>query len=409
MEEERDTSKSMHEVSKRSAQLLAYLRNELDAEEAVDFVTWLESEESGEQNKRFVDTILQEDGLKQEMAFFSDTGKAQAWTDLHTQLVLLKKHKFRTSLWIAAAASIVLILSIGLYFYGTQNGHPVIRGSIQGFNAKNDIPAGKTGATLTLGNGKKIILSDAVKGQLASETGVNITKTADGQVVYTVTKHQSLQSSGPIEYNTLGTTKGQQYQVILPDGTKCWLNAATTLKYPSTFAHLSQRRVELNGEAYFEVAKVFKSSERIPFIVVTKKQRVEVLGTHFNINSYPDEPDTKTTLLEGSVLINGTALLKPGEQAADLGKTIKITRADTELALAWKNNKFMFRKYKIQDIMRMVARWYNVDVVYVGEIPDDLLGGSVSRFDNISKVLNILELTGNVHFKIEGRRITVTK
>ncbi|MES2277373.1 MAG: FecR domain-containing protein [Bacteroidota bacterium] len=304
------------------------------------------------------------------------------------------------SLWprIAAAASILLILSVGGYFII----HPRQRiDDLAANTIRNDIPPGGNKAILTLSNGKRVVLTDAHNGKLATEGNSIVSKIADGQVTYT---GNGSKLTAQVIYNTMATPQGGQYTLTLSDGTKVILNAASSLRYPTKFSG-TERRVELTGEAYFEVAH----NKAMPFHVATKQQDVKVLGTHFNINSYANEPGTRTTLLEGSVLINGKTVLKPGQQAIVSGSLLKVYPANTEIAVAWKNNKFMFDNENIQDIMRMVARWYNVDVVYTGDLPDRKFGGSVSRFNNISKVLSILELTGNIHFKIEGRKIIVSK
>jgi transmembrane sensor len=303
-------------------------------------------------------------------------------------------------LWplIAAAAAVLIFLSVGVYF--VMKPKPV-EVQLAKNTTPNDILPGGSKAILTLSNGRQVVLTDARNGKLATEGSTIINKIADGQVAYT---GNSSKITARVAYNTMATPQGGQYTLTLSDGTKVILNAASSLRYPTKFVG-NERRVQLTGEAYFEVAH----NRAMPFHVITKQQDVKVLGTHFNINSYDNEPGTKTTLLEGSVLINDKALLKPGEQAIVSGKLLKVYPANTELAVAWKNNKFMFDNENIKDIMRMVARWYNVDVVYVGDTPDDKFGGSVSRFDKISKVLSILELTGNIHFKIEGRTIIVRK
>jgi len=302
-------------------------------------------------------------------------------------------------LWprIAAAASIVLIVGAGLSYYLQK---PAMKTEIV---YTNDIAPGKHTATLTLSNGKKIVLQDASTGELANQSGVSITKTADGQVVYHV---KSAKASGNAAYNTLSTANGEQYQIELPDGTKVWLNAATTLKFPLSFAGLSQRNVQLNGEAYFEVSK----DKHKPFIVHSERQDVEVLGTHFNINTYADEPLVKTTLLEGSVKVNSGSILKPGEQSAlDKVGAIKIAKVNLEEAIAWKKGYFEFNDENVYEIMRKVARWYNVEVVYEGSIPLDAMEGTMSRFQSVSKVLEIMQSTGLVKFRIEGKKIYVSK
>lgn len=304
--------------------------------------------------------------------------------------------------YIASTAVVIVLMAIGwLYFNGTRE----VKYSEQ--MLANDIKPGGNKAYLTLADGSRIVLTDSQNGELAKQSGITITKTADGQILYTVSNKN--RNNGHEEYNTIETPKGGQYQVQLPDGTSVWLNAASSLKYPVSFERLKERKVILKGEAYFEVAK----NKSHPFIVKTDKQEVEVLGTHFNINSYSNDLLTKTTLLEGSVKVSGndeSKILYPGQQAC-LSATgnMNVIQVDTELTVAWKNNLFMFESETIENIMKMVERWYDVEVVYEGELTDDRFGGSVSRFENVSKVLKILESTKSVHFKIEGRRITVMK
>lgn len=292
---------------------------------------------------------------------------------------------------VAAAAAILLFLWGGLY---------LLRPATQQL-AQNDIAPGRNSATLTLANGQKILLNTAGQGLVAKEAGVAITKTADGQLAY-----QAGGNGNPGQFNTLSTANGEAYQVRLPDGTRVWLNAASSLTYPLSFA--SVRQVKLTGEGYFEVAK----DKLHPFTVKTAQQDVTVLGTHFNINAYPDEAAVRTTLFEGSVRVDAgkeTRTIKPGEQAV-LTNTLEVKQADTESALAWKNGDFIFKDEGLQAAMLRVARWYNVDVVYAPGAPKGLeLGGWVSRSKNISAVLHMMEATGKVHFKIEGRRVMVEK
>lgn len=304
-------------------------------------------------------------------------------------------------LWprIIAIAAVVLIV-FGVYFFNYDKGIDDNSSHL----LANDIAPGKVGATLTLANGKKIRLSDAVKGEIAKESGISITKTAEGQVVYEIKSNQG----NPDEINTLSTAKGETYILTLPDQSKVWLNTASSLTYNAALMEHGVRRVKLSGEAYFEVAK----DKAHPFIVESGNQQVEVLGTHFNVNAYQNEKVFRTTLLEGSVKVseNGqTRIMVPGIQAVNSGGDIKLSKADTELAVAWKSNNFIFDRLDIKEIMRTIERWYNVEVIYKEEITPGTFWGSVSRFDNVSKVLISLEATGNVHFKIEGRKIYVSR
>jgi transmembrane sensor len=308
---------------------------------------------------------------------------------------------------IAAAAVILITLSAGAFYYFSGQ-------KISG-DLANDIAPGGNKAILTLANGEKIILTDAKNGELSAQGGVVVTKLADGKIVYTVNPDKA----GSVTPNSIETPKGGQYQIVLPDGSKVLLNAASVLTYPASFANLKERRVQLKGEAYFEVAKVVmkdKSSahkeSRMPFIVETDKETIKVLGTHFNINSYADEPASKTTLIEGSVLVEAAGaekILVPGKQAVLGSEGLIIAEANIDEVLAWKNGYFVFESEDITSVMRKISRWYDVDVVFDGDKPRDGFGGTVSRFSNVSKVLRKLELTNKVHFKIEGRRIIVTK
>jgi ferric-dicitrate binding protein FerR (iron transport regulator) len=309
---------------------------------------------------------------------------------------------------IATAAAILIFLSVGLYFVVNKPAQQQIASNQL---HKNDIAPGGNKAILTLADGKKIILTGARNGLLATQSNTEIKKTEDGKITYTTDQSLSGKLSAELQYNTITTPRGGQYQVTLPDGTRVFLNAASSLVYPTAFVG-SERKVTLTGEAYFEVAH----NAHQPFRVSSNGQIVEVLGTHFNINDYSDERLIKTTLLEGSVRISHgqkTAILKPGQQTQisnnDTDSDISIIPdADIEEAVAWKNGLFILDGH-IQPVMRMISRWYDVDVVYDGPVPDDTFGGEVPRFQNISEVLKVLQLTKKVHFKIENRRIIVSK
>nr|WP_121272302.1 FecR family protein [Pedobacter schmidteae] len=274
-----------------------------------------------------------------------------------------------------------------------------------------DIAPGTNKAILTLSSGQKITVTDSLNGQLASENGITVSKTAEGLLVYKIA--ENVRKLSPEKYNTIETPKGGKYQIILPDGTKIWLNAASTLKYPASFSNYNERRVELSGEAYFEVTK----NKAHPFIVKTERQEVEVLGTHFNVNSYKDEPDTKTTLLEGSVKVNALGIrtkipavvIKPGEQALASGNNIYVKTVDVTQAIDWKNDEFVFKNESLASIMRKVSRWYDVEVEFIGgKAAKETFSGSLSRQNTVSEVLKTLELTDRVHFEIDGRKIIVS-
>lgn len=310
--------------------------------------------------------------------------------------------------WTVAASLVLALLASGVLYWLARRPDPAV--AARDSQVRQAIVAGGNKGTLTLADGTRIDLDQAAAGKLASQSGITITKTADGQIRYVASAEKSgaPAAAGPA-YNTIETPKGGQYQVQLPDGTRVWLNAGSWLRYPTRFAG-NERQVTLNGEAYFEVAP----DKARPFRVLSQQQIVQVLGTHFNISAYEEDAAARTTLLEGSVRIwlpqgRQSKLLQPGQQALSHhgGKDIAVQAVDVEKAVAWKNGYFMFENEDLESIMRQLERWYDVEVTYAGEVKDLKFGGMVSRSKNISQTLRILELTGNVQFKIEGRRITV--
>lgn len=312
----------------------------------------------------------------------------------------------------ALAAMILMAITTGIYFYTSRETADTVQFTEIGI--KNDILPGYNKAILTLSDGSKISLDDAANGLLASQGNIAITKTENGEIIYEKNewdKRKNVTDRSVI--NTIQTPKGGKYQVRLPDGSKVWLNSASALSYPTAFTG-SERKVILKGEAYFEIAP----NKNVPFRVESDDQIVEVLGTHFNINSYDDEDFTKTTLIEGSVkvilntktkLSSGAKFLKPGEQSlTNSSKSgIRIENADTEKAIAWKNGYFKFKNTPIKEIMREVERWYDVELVYEGKIPTDEFTGFISNDVKISAVLKILEQSGGVKFSVKGKKLKV--
>ncbi|MNK02934.1 fec operon regulator FecR [compost metagenome] len=325
----------------------------------------------------------------------------------------------RINLWprVAIAATILCFLSISFYFYTKLKNN----NDITQIAADKDIAAGKNKAILTLANGAKISITDALNGDLVKESGVVISKTSDGQLVYKVTD-KTTSSTGSLKgYNTIETPRGGQYQVVLPDGTNVWLNALSSITFPEKFTNISERSVELKGEAYFEVVK----DKKRPFIVKTDRQEIEVLGTHFNINSYTDEQKSVTTLLEGSVKVapvrmekgkadvvlhNLSTIISPGQQASSTRQDIKVNLADLDQVMDWKNGDFIFKKESLAGIMRKVSRWYDVRVECdKGIDQNQTFSGSVSRSKNISEVLKIMQSAGQLRFDIVGKKVLITK
>ncbi len=326
----------------------------------------------------------------------------ERYEEMKTQIWIGLKRDTRPSLtvrlWpkIVAAAVVLLVSGIGLYYFSTER--LGIHGATSVSLYLNDLPAGTNKAILTLENGEEMNLSDAQSGIVIKGSGLIYT---DGSVVKET--HSLVAGMAAIH-----TPRGGQYRIELPDGTRVTLNAASRLKFPTSFTGQESRRVELSGEAYFEVSK----DKKRPFIVQSGEQEVEVLGTQFNIHTYPDEGGTTTTLLEGSVRIHagGTSSesrrLIPGEQANVRNDRIEVAQADMEKVLAWKKGDFVFNE-DIRTIMRQISRWYDVEVVYQGEVTHKELVGTISRSKTIVEILKVLEATGQVHFKVEGRRVTV--
>jgi transmembrane sensor len=328
----------------------------------------------------------------------------QMWQEVYLATVPAAKAN-KVKLWprIAIAASVALVLGITGYLFFNQ------------YRLKTDPPAltanvapGKNAATLTLANGRKIKLSSAVKGKLAEEAGVVITKSDDGHLVY------ELKGTGtdPGQVNTLETAKGETYELRLPDGSLVWLNAESSISYTAALNDKGLRNVRLNGEAYFEVAHDAKK----PFRVSSKGQVIEVLGTKFNVNAYGDEPGTTTTLVQGSVRVskpvtrptaNDELMLKPGQQAILNGSQLVKSNVNPEEALAWKNGFFNFKNENLGSVMRKLSRWYNIEVEYKGDLTNVLVEGEIPRNTSLSQVLQVLE-AANINFTMVGRKLIVS-
>lgn len=276
----------------------------------------------------------------------------------------------------------------------------------------NDILPGGDKATLTLSGGKQIILDDLPEGVLNTENGIRIQKTGEGEIVYDFSVAE-MEKEIPVTYNTISTPKGGEYRVTLPDGSRVWLNSGSSITCPTVFK-ANERIVEVSGEVYFEVKTITSpgDSRRVPFIVRTGDQSVEVLGTEFNIKAYSDMERMETTLVEGKIRVQTPlkeVLLQPGEQAqvARKGDVAVTDQVDVGKVVAWKNGYFQFSDDSIEDIMLLLQRWYDVDIKYMGSKVNAEFGGQISRSKNISEVLRILELTGEVRFRIDGRTIEV--
>jgi len=326
---------------------------------------------------------------------------------------VIKRSWFRFSV----AAAIVVLISLPVYYFiiHTPASKKTVQTKQPSATPVHDALPGGNKATLTLADGTVIDLDNAANGTIATEGNTTVSKKEDGRLEYQ-NAHSPLSTAHSPVFNILSTPKGGQYFLELPDGSKVWLNAASSIRYPTAF-NGNERLVELTGEAYFEIRKNHDKPFRVHFTSPSTggeglEGMIEVLGTHFNVNAYSDEETTKTTLLEGKVkvssMVNGKwSMLKPGEQAVLAADSrLTIHDVDTEEAVAWKNGLFYFDNVDIQAIMRQLARWYKVQVVFKGRIPARRFAGQVSRNSNLSQVLKILELS-KVHFTIEGDVVTV--
>ena len=317
-------------------------------------------------------------------------------------------HLQRFRWWWAAAAILIMAVGAAIWirsFSGKQPGELVTE------QKKYDVLPGKAGAILTLADGSKVVLDSLRDGVIAKQNGASVVL-ANGQLTYKKGEGQT----AAITYNTMTTPKGRQFQVLLPDGTKVWLNAASSLRYPTAFAG-AERRVEITGEAYFEVAE----NKKVPFkVIANNKMEIKVLGTHFNINAYEDEDAVKTSLLSGSIQASSvttgpkktqTIMLKPGEQVQlTANGTMNIVHgADMTKVMAWKNGLFNFEGMHISQAMRQLARWYDIEVVYEQGTPDIVFGGKIPMDINLSQLLRVLE-DAEVHFRQEaGNRLVIVK
>lgn len=390
-----------------------YMRGKASPEEKQFIEAYYESfDASGEQPQ------LQHD---EEKALLAQEMKAGIWQQIDAaeqsplRIPVVKRSWFRMTM----AAAVVVMVAIPVYYYiiKTPATKQVAQTSNQQAPQHDALPGGNK-ATLTLADGTVVDLDNAANGTIATEGKTIVRKRDDGQLEYQPANSPLTIDHSP-SYNTLATPTGGQYFLELPDGSKVWLNAASSIRYPTVF-NSKERLVELTGEAYFDIKKNQNIPFRVHFSSPSKdgggrEGMIEVMGTQFNVNAYHDESAISTTLLEGKIKMvsdQQTAILKPGQQAqiknTSLGNgRIRVNDdVDTEEAIAWKNGLFYFDNVDIQAIMRQLARWYKVQVVFKGKIPARRFAGQVSRGARLSQVLKILELS-KIHFTIEGDVVTV--
>ena len=328
------------------------------------------------------------------------------WNKIQQSTIQPKTSVYKMK-WMYRAAAIILVLGIGAFYFSTTSKKAEVKtATIQ--ETRNDVSPGSKKAILTLANGSQINLDDASSGTLAKQGNAQVIKSTSGELIYKTTG----ETANEVLFNTVSTPRGGEYKLILPDGSAVWLNAVSSIRYPTTFTG-TERLVEITGEAYFEVTK----DKTRPFRVFVNSQtgnrnmEVTVLGTEFNINAYTDEMDIKTTLLNGSVnVIKGasSAVIKPGQQTVldNSGKIKVINDANLTEAVAWKDGRFEFNDAELKTILRQVMRWYDVDVEYQGTIPERYFTATISRHKTLSGLLNILKQS-DVDIELEGSKVIV--
>lgn len=389
--------------------LYKYIREELTDEESVRLQNWVSQ---SEENKRFFERATDNNYMLEQARSKAanlkaidlekewEQLKAMGWQQPAAKLVLFNWRRF------AIAASLLVFTITGAYmwFKSVKTSEEIVALPVQ-----PEVVPNTTDAILTLADGRNLVLDSTKYGTLVNLGTVTVLKNEDGSIVYNAAVNQ-----GGMEgvYNTITAPKGSDVVYItLSDGTKVWLNAASSIRYPVTFTG-NKREVSITGEAYFEVTHHAAK----PFYVSKGTMQVQVLGTHFNINTYEDDGADKITLLQGSVRVvnkEKSILIKPGQQAiALINNTAALTIEQTpniEEVMSWKNGRFVFNNTTLESIMAQVERWYNVEVIYEGDIKKQgiTVTGKISRYSSASKVLNLLEETGWLHFTIEGKRITV--
>ena len=388
--------------------LFKYLNRTISSDELTTMYNWVYSSKENEEifehvvySEEFQDSINYVQQIDVDAAYRSIQDKLGIKKTNVVELPVKRRGRLIT---VAASIAMLITLSVGLYF--RMHAKRTIEPTEVAQSVKSDAIPGGDRAVLTLANGNTIALDNAQNGTLTEQGSTKITKLISGQLAYTV----GTNPASVITYNTLATPRGGQYQLVLPDGTKVWLNNASSLHYPVAFIGHT-REVELLGEAYFEVAHISNK----PFRVKTKNCTIEDIGTHFNVMAYADEESVKTTLVQGSVKIehfgaggDKGVVLVPGQQF-QVGDGLKVINdVDVDKAIAWKNGYFNFDRADLKEVMRQLSRWYDVDVQYAGgNITTHHFDGRIQRDLVLSKVLNGLE-NKEIHFLIDGRRIIIT-
>lgn len=375
------------------AELIAkYLQNKLSPEEEVTLQKWLQEKDS---NRQLLESFRKSQDVEEEIHYIDRIDTHAAWKNIERRRNEAITRRWAWYIGYAAAAAILLVI-FGLWTHSLR-GPAETKSSIV-LLYKNDIKPGSNRASLILSDGRKVSLGDDPR-VLREQDGTEISG-SEGEVVYK--DHENKLTR--ILFNTLIVPKSGTYRIVLPDGTKVWVNSMSELKFPVNFDK-KERKVYLKGEAYFEVAKEAKR----PFRVEANNTSVEVLGTHFNINAYSSV--TSTTLLSGSVKVLGygrVKMLMPGQQASLSEGFATVEPADVAKAVAWKNGEFYFRGDRMTEIARQLSRWYDLEIKYKGVVPDKTYSGSIKRSVNLSEALEMLQFVSDAQFEINGRQLIIS-
>lgn len=386
------------------------IRSELSVAEEMELKEWAQAKPG---NRWLLDRMMDESLRTQDIKNMATIDVAAAEEKIVTKLFRTQApvyemksrknwlpHSPSLTLWWASAAAVIIIFAIGAYLWTIQQKEKPSVTQTSPVPVQNDVAAPSvTRATITLSNGQKVFVDSATAGTIATEQGASIKKLGDGSIVYNAER-----ANADMAYNTLVVPRGSQIaSIVLSDGTKVFLNAASTLRYPVAFIG-RERRVEVSGEAYFEVT----NDASKPFIVSKDQTSVQVLGTRFNVNAYSEEQDIKITLLEGSVKVSNrktAGLLKPGQQAR-ISEDIDVKEVNVDEVMSWRDGIFLLDNMELQTLMRQVSRWYDVDVKYEGKKPSRKFGGGVSKDQPLSKILEMLRRYG-IDFQVEGKTVIV--
>jgi ferric-dicitrate binding protein FerR (iron transport regulator) len=382
-----------------------YVQQNCSDKEEEELMNLLSASKNQSEVKKLLDKVMQNTGADTLMPDHTAASILRKILQKDSaKVVPVERNKSVSSLWrrMAAAATILFICGSVYWLLSNQNKRKTISPAVVSSAKASTISPGGNHAILTLADGSKIVLDSVHNGNI--KKGSTKIKKQGALLIYDALA--TAKNTAPVVYNTLSTPRGGQYQLVLPDGSKVWLNASSSIRFPTAFIG-NHRDVDLTGEAYFEVTK----NKAKPFHVNVNGMQVQVLGTHFNVNAYGDEGRIETSLLEGAVRIKSgqsSGLLKPGEQAilARNQSTLQIKKADMNEVMAWKNGLFQFEGASITTIMSEFSRWYDVVIVYGPEVPDRRFEGKISRDAQLSDVLKILELS-NVKFEVEGKKILV--